>query len=359
MVKGEIKATSAGSGKTVIIDRKQSTRLAEKYGDSVAKAVQKAAEKGKPVNRTALVALLTTKNSKLSVTQASKEADRIINTAIKTANPFKNKASKMTLSDVAKGARNLVGGILDGFYKHKEVQAKAKAEAEQRAKDDAIRAADENPAIVEMNQKAMKAILTEKLQKKVEQRKKEREIARIQAERKGKEVGTSGTVTNPLKNKSSKMTDGGFTKSDGKRILNDIGTSGYGTMGAGGKVEINEGVKKIEADAFHSAGVNAVTEVKIPNTVKTIGGYAFYDNKIKELTIPASVTSIGAKAFYASSYHERYSGTAIPSKVTFGGTKTKLAKSAFGDSTPELEKAYKAGGAGTYELKDGKWSKVG
>ena len=148
------------------------------------------------------------------------------------------------------------------------------------------------------------------------------------------------------------------TKSDGKIIPNDRGTSDYGSKGTGGAVEIIEGTKKIEANAFHSAGKNAVTDIMIPNTVKTIGGFAFYDNKIKDLTIPASVTSIGAKAFDTSSYHERYSGTAVPTKVTFEGTKTKLAKSAFGKYTEGLQKAYQNGGAGTYEFKDNGWVKT-
>jgi hypothetical protein len=99
MVKGGIKATSAGSGKTVILDRKQSSTLAQKYGDSVAKAIQKAAEKGKAVNKTALVALLTTKGSKLNVDKARQVADKIIGNAKKpvsgqVGNPLKDKSTK-------------------------------------------------------------------------------------------------------------------------------------------------------------------------------------------------------------------------------------------------------------------------
>jgi hypothetical protein len=100
MVKGGIKATSAGSGKTVILDRKQSSTLAGKYGDSVAKAIQKAAEKGKAVNKTALVALLTTKGSKLNVDKARQVADKIIGNAKpaggQVGNPLKDKSSKIS-----------------------------------------------------------------------------------------------------------------------------------------------------------------------------------------------------------------------------------------------------------------------
>ena len=39
----------------------------------------------------------------------------------------------------------------------------------------------------------------------------------------------------------------------------------------------------------------------IPNTVKTIGGSAFYKNQLTSVTIPDSVTSIGDSAFYKES----------------------------------------------------------
>ena len=100
MVKGGVRATSAGSGKTVILDRKQSSTLAGKYGDSVAKAIQKAAEKSKPLNKTALVALLTTKGSKLNVDKARQVADKIIGNAKpaggQVGNPLKDKSSKIS-----------------------------------------------------------------------------------------------------------------------------------------------------------------------------------------------------------------------------------------------------------------------
>ena len=40
-----------------------------------------------------------------------------------------------------------------------------------------------------------------------------------------------------------------------------------------------------------------ITSVIIPNTVKSIGGGAFFGNKLTEVTIPSSVTSIGIEAF--------------------------------------------------------------
>ena len=40
-----------------------------------------------------------------------------------------------------------------------------------------------------------------------------------------------------------------------------------------------------------------ITSVVIPNIVKSIGGGAFFGNKLTEVTIPSSVTSIGNYAF--------------------------------------------------------------
>ena len=55
-----------------------------------------------------------------------------------------------------------------------------------------------------------------------------------------------------------------------------------------------------------------ITRVVIPNTVTTIGDYAFTDNHLTEVTIPSSVTSIGAVAFAGNQLTE----VTIPSSVT-------------------------------------------
>ena len=41
-----------------------------------------------------------------------------------------------------------------------------------------------------------------------------------------------------------------------------------------------------------------ITSVIIPDTVISIGNYAFYGNKLTSVTIPNSVTSIGNSAFF-------------------------------------------------------------
>ena len=213
MVKGGVRATSVGNGKTVIVDRKQSSRIAQKYGDSVAKAVQQAAEKGKALNKTALVALLTTKGSKLDLEQARTEADNIISNAQKATglvgNPLKAKSDKFSIGSIVQGISKWYQKKVQERADKEQARIKAEQAAKDKARDEAIRAADENPIIAEMNQKAMKALLKEKMQKKAEQRKKDREIARIVAEHKRtkeeQKTQQAGQVRNPFKNKSSKI----------------------------------------------------------------------------------------------------------------------------------------------------------
>lgn len=64
-------------------------------------------------------------------------------------------------------------------------------------------------------------------------------------------------------------------------------------------ISINEGLITIGNGAFY--GCRNYSELTIPNSVKTIGGSAFYMNKIKTLVIGSGVTSIGSSAFARSS----------------------------------------------------------
>ena len=53
---------------------------------------------------------------------------------------------------------------------------------------------------------------------------------------------------------------------------------------------------------MHIICILAVTDLVIPNTVTSIGSYAFYDcSGLTSVTIPDNVTSIGDSAFYRCS----------------------------------------------------------
>ena len=59
-------------------------------------------------------------------------------------------------------------------------------------------------------------------------------------------------------------------------------------------IVIPETVEVIKYDAF---GVNALTEVIIPDSVKEIYGFAFYRNKITDIKLPKNLVYIGPSAF--------------------------------------------------------------
>ena len=65
-----------------------------------------------------------------------------------------------------------------------------------------------------------------------------------------------------------------------------------------------------------------ITSVVIPNTVTSIGEYAFFVNKLTEVTIPSSVTSIGVVAFRGNKL----------TKITFPSTPLTIGCGAFADN---------------------------
>ena len=85
------------------------------------------------------------------------------------------------------------------------------------------------------------------------------------------------------------------------------------------EVEIGSAVTSIGKDVF---GRTSLTSVTIPDSVTSIGGYAFYDcSGLTSVTIPDSVTSIGGRAF------EGCSGL---TSITFSG-KDKATVQGMGD----------------------------
>ncbi len=72
--------------------------------------------------------------------------------------------------------------------------------------------------------------------------------------------------------------------------------------------------------AFYDSNVD-ITDIYIPKTFKTIGGYSFYECKsLKSIAIPSSVTSIGSNAF---------NGCTSLSAITIPNTVTSIGSSAF------------------------------
>ena len=77
---------------------------------------------------------------------------------------------------------------------------------------------------------------------------------------------------------------------------------------------VKEGTK-----AIAGYGVGRYAEkVILPNSVTTIGKYAFYDSYIKEINIPESVTGIGVNAFGGMRYLDRIDAYVDPANVAIG-----------------------------------------
>ena len=93
---------------------------------------------------------------------------------------------------------------------------------------------------------------------------------------------------------------------NGKKV---IGIGDYAFTHSGIIPTTISNAKKVSASYLYSSGNKAIitplqgikgleiTSVVIPNTVMSIGDYAFTDNKLTEITIPSSVTIIGSYAF--------------------------------------------------------------
>lgn len=113
--------------------------------------------------------------------------------------------------------------------------------------------------------------------------------------------------------------------------IEKIGQEAFAECSSLTYIEIPNSVNQIEAKAFFRTGIYEPvfnenifiyyagddTEYKIPEGIKTIAGYAFYENtNLKSLTIPNSVTTIDAYAFCAFRSIEKIT---IPNSVTYIG----------------------------------------
>ncbi|MBS6628110.1 MAG: leucine-rich repeat protein [Clostridiales bacterium] len=85
------------------------------------------------------------------------------------------------------------------------------------------------------------------------------------------------------------LVDSQNTVYDSRNDCNGLIETATNTFIAGGsRSAIPEGIVRIESNAFH--GCTSLTEITIPNTVKTIGWYAFTDTGLKSIYIPANTT---------------------------------------------------------------------
>ena len=103
------------------------------------------------------------------------------------------------------------------------------------------------------------------------------------------------------------FTDGGVTPTNTSNIKKIFASYLY----SGNKASIH----KLKTAA---TGLG-ITSVVIPNTVTSIGKYAFYDNRLVELTIPSSVKTIGENAFNQNQL----------TSIIFPSTPITIASSAF------------------------------
>ena len=108
-----------------------------------------------------------------------------------------------------------------------------------------------------------------------------------------------------------------FTIPDSVTTIGDFAFSGCNLT----SIAIPDSVTSIGGYAFE--GCNSLTTIVIPNSVTSIGGYAFeYCTKLTGIVIPDSVTSIGRNAFYKCS---------SLTSVTIGNSVTSIGEYAFYD----------------------------
>jgi len=123
-----------------------------------------------------------------------------------------------------------------------------------------------------------------------------------------------------------------------KGILIEFNYSYWGVKKSGAVV-IPEGVKTIGNDAFFNANKNKITSIKLPNSLKSIGDYAFSGMALKSIEIPDTVNELGESAFYSCTQLKSIklsSGLKKLSKNLFDGC-TQLTDVTIPDSVTTIE----------------------
>jgi histone H3/H4 len=116
---------------------KQPAGVARRYGGAVRNALGRASVKGSKLNKTALLAALTVKGSKLTPDRAKKLVDKVFNEAaprkVAVANPFKNKTNQMAFFDFFKKKESSEESTEQRLAREKGLQQGARNEVTGRA----------------------------------------------------------------------------------------------------------------------------------------------------------------------------------------------------------------------------------
>jgi hypothetical protein len=90
-----------------------------------------------------------------------------------------------------------------------------------------------------------------------------------------------------------------------------------------------------------------LASIDFPDTLTTIDQLSFKNNNLTEINLSSNMKTVEQKAFIGNDLN----------KITMGSSSTTIGDKAFGDDTDKFIEAYTAGGAGTYSLTDGTWTK--
>ncbi|MBQ3821545.1 MAG: leucine-rich repeat domain-containing protein [Thermoguttaceae bacterium] len=124
------------------------------------------------------------------------------------------------------------------------------------------------------------------------------------------------------------------------KALKKIGAGAFDYCHGLGRISIPEGVVSIESRAFDNCLLDSVT---FPDSLRTIGPYAFRYNRFKSLELPKNLTKIGKNAF---EFCPKLESVSLPRGIK------SIAEGAFGNCA-SLEKIDLPDGAGFYRMRDG------